>query len=58
MTPTGEKSMKDEGKKRLGKCRRRQLGVIIMRWTLKKQGDIMYSNIKKVKVSRNRPRWP
>jgi hypothetical protein len=41
MTPTGEKIVKDKGKKRLGKPRRRQLGVITMRWTLKKQGETM-----------------
>jgi hypothetical protein len=41
MTPTGEKSVKDKGKKRLEKRRRRHLGVITMRWTLKKQGEIM-----------------
>ena len=46
MTRTGEKRMKDEGKKKLGKHRRRQLGVIIMRWTLKKV---------KVKQSHYRP---
>jgi hypothetical protein len=42
MARTGEKSRKDEGKKRLGKHRSRQLGVIIMRWTLKKRDEIMY----------------
>ena len=41
MTPTGEKGMKDEGKKKLGKHRRWQLGAIIMRWTLMKPDEIM-----------------
>jgi hypothetical protein len=40
VTRTGEKIMKDEGKKKLGKRRRRQLGVVIMRWILKKQDEI------------------